>query len=160
MVIIAYHHRRTSTVHEENEDEPQPSENGSQRPVNTYEPRTNASTPPPRGHSLAHRLGVKRDDESPNGRHRLVSRRKNHSANNSLDTSAILRHNEAEQKRVNAEPTAPKAGLGPRPVGGEEKLGMFSGVYVPTCLNVLSIIMFLRFGMITGKYTQGLLYWK
>jgi len=28
---------------------------------------------------------------------------------------------------------------------------MFSGVYVPTCLNVLSILMFLRFGFILGQ---------
>ncbi|TQS38214.1 hypothetical protein Golomagni_01290 [Golovinomyces magnicellulatus] len=31
------------------------------------------------------------------------------------------------------------------------KLGIFSGVYVPTCLNVLSILMFLRFGFIIGE---------
>lgn len=31
------------------------------------------------------------------------------------------------------------------------KLGMLSGVFVPTCLNVLSILMFLRFGFILGK---------
>jgi len=143
--------RRTSTVHEEDEDGPQLFENGNKQSANPYEPRTGASTPPPHGHSLAHRLGFKRDDDSPNGRKRSVSRkRQSHYASSTLDTSAIQRHNEAEQKRVNAEPTAPKAGLGPRPVGGDEKLGMFSGVYVPTCLNVLSIIMFLRFGMITG----------
>lgn len=35
----------------------------------------------------------------------------------------------------------------------EEKprLGMFSGVYVPTTLNVLSILMFLRFGFLIGQ---------
>lgn len=41
--------------------------------------------------------------------------------------------------------------LGPRPIGGDEKLDMFSGVFVPTCLNVLSILMFLRFGFILGQ---------
>lgn len=46
---------------------------------------------------------------------------------------------------------APKPGLGPRPVGGDEKLGMLSGVFVPTSLNVLSILMFLRFGFILGQ---------
>lgn len=152
--------RRTSTVHEENEDEPQVSENGHKKSVNPYEPLTSSSTPPPHGHSLAHRLGFKRDEDSPNGRTRSVSRkRQTHYGDSTLDTSAIQRHNEAEQKRVNAEPTAPKAGLGPRPVGGDEKLGMFSGVYVPTCLNVLSIIMFLRFGMITGMYIASPEYW-
>ncbi|RFU34621.1 hypothetical protein B7463_g1704, partial [Scytalidium lignicola] len=44
-----------------------------------------------------------------------------------------------------------KKGLGPRPVGGTHKLGMYSGVYVPTCLNILSILMFLRFGFVLGQ---------
>ncbi|PLB54500.1 putative cation chloride cotransporter [Aspergillus steynii IBT 23096] len=33
----------------------------------------------------------------------------------------------------------------------DEKLGTFSGVFVPTTLNVLSILMFLRFGFILGQ---------
>ena len=40
-------------------------------------------------------------------------------------------------------------------VGGQSnsssKLGTFAGVFVPTSLNVLSILMFLRFGMIIGQ---------
>ncbi|KAL2168598.1 hypothetical protein VTG60DRAFT_7084 [Thermothelomyces hinnuleus] len=31
------------------------------------------------------------------------------------------------------------------------KLGMVSGVYIPVCLNILSILMFLRFGLILGQ---------
>jgi potassium/chloride transporter 9 len=58
-------------------------------------------------------------------------------------------HASLESKKTNA--LSPKPGLGPRPVGGDEKLGLFSGVYVPTCLNVLSILMFLRFGFILGQ---------
>ncbi|OAT05457.1 cation chloride cotransporter [Blastomyces gilchristii SLH14081] len=34
---------------------------------------------------------------------------------------------------------------------GSGKLGSFSGVFVPTTLNVLSILMFLRFGFILGQ---------
>jgi potassium/chloride transporter 9 len=35
----------------------------------------------------------------------------------------------------------PRPGAFPRPVGGTEKLGTFAGVFVPTTLNVLSILM-------------------
>ncbi|KAF2474876.1 solute carrier family 12 protein [Lindgomyces ingoldianus] len=45
----------------------------------------------------------------------------------------------------------PRPGAFPRPVGGTEKLGTFAGVFVPTTLNVLSILMFLRFGFILGQ---------
>ncbi|KAG6038513.1 hypothetical protein E4U41_004130 [Claviceps citrina] len=31
------------------------------------------------------------------------------------------------------------------------KLGMASGVYIPVCLNIMSILMFLRFGLILGQ---------
>ncbi|KAG5933224.1 hypothetical protein E4U53_001059 [Claviceps sorghi] len=31
------------------------------------------------------------------------------------------------------------------------KLGMVSGVYIPVCLNIMSILMFLRFGLILGQ---------
>lgn len=37
------------------------------------------------------------------------------------------------------------------PADGTKKLGTFSGVFVPTTLNVLSILMFLRFGFILGQ---------
>lgn len=55
-----------------------------------------------------------------------------------------------DSMKANGDYSALKRGLGPRPVRGGDKLGMFSGVYVPTCLNVLSILMFLRFGFILG----------
>jgi potassium/chloride transporter 9 len=38
-----------------------------------------------------------------------------------------------------------------RPTEGTKKLGMISGVFVPTSLNVLSILMFIRFGFILGQ---------
>ena len=44
-----------------------------------------------------------------------------------------------------------RPGAFPRPVGGTEKLGTFAGVFVPVTLNVLSILMFLRFGFILGQ---------
>lgn len=58
---------------------------------------------------------------------------------------------DAESKRISSREMHQRRGLGPRPVGGNQKLGMFSGVYVPTCLNILSILMFLRFGFLLGQ---------
>lgn len=124
------------------------------RPPNPYEPATNDSTPPPREHSLTRRLLhiQSHDDEggSSNIRRRSGSR-KRRSQIIEDDPLTIQMHNEAESKKANGDPSAPKPGLGPRPIGGDEKLGLFSGVYVPTCLNVLSILMFLRFGFILGQ---------
>lgn len=54
----------------------------------------------------------------------------------------------------------PRPGAFPRPVGGSFKLGTFAGVFVPTTLNVLSILMFLRFGFILGQSgVLGMLGW-
>ncbi|KAJ5892804.1 hypothetical protein N7504_009495 [Penicillium tannophilum] len=39
----------------------------------------------------------------------------------------------------------------PRPAEEPKKLGTFSGVFVPVTLNVLSILMFLRFGFVLGQ---------
>lgn len=35
--------------------------------------------------------------------------------------------------------------------GKRHKLGMLSGVYIPVCLNIFSILLFLRFGLILGQ---------
>lgn len=64
--------------------------------------------------------------------------------------SMTIGENLMEDGKRDGNLSSPKRGLGPRTVGGSEKLGMFSGVFVPTCLNVLSILMFLRFGFILG----------
>ena len=127
--------RRTSTVMEEGDDLGPGDEN-------PYEPTTSNSVPPPRNHSFSSRLGIHHDEDSAHVRRRSASgKRKSQSATPQDRLSSIQIHNEAESKKANGEPTAPKAGLGPRPIGGTEKLGVFSGVYVPTVLNVLSILM-------------------
>jgi potassium/chloride transporter 9 len=125
---------------------------------NPYEPATNASTPPPREHERTKRLLHIHSHDSNDGsshiRRRSASGRRKGDAIGE-DSLTVQMHNEAESKKANGDPSAPKPGLGPRPIGGDEKLGMFSGVYVPTCLNVLSILMFLRFGFILGLFCQA-----
>ena len=120
---------------------------------NPYEPTTSGSTPPPREHELTKRLlhihSHDSNDASPSIRRRSASGRRKTNVIGE-DSLTVQMHNEAERKKANGDPSAPKPGLGPRPIGGDEKLGLFSGVYVPTCLNVLSILMFLRFGFILG----------
>jgi hypothetical protein len=118
-----------------------------------YDPATNDSTPPPREHELTRRfLHLQSNDY---GSANILQRSSSGRPKANIigqDSLTVQMHNEAESKKVNGDSSAPKPGLGPRPVGGDEKLGMFSGVYVPTCLNVLSILMFLRFGFILGLF--------
>ncbi|KFY46676.1 hypothetical protein V495_02309 [Pseudogymnoascus sp. VKM F-4514 (FW-929)] len=66
-------------------------------------------------------------------------------------TSPTRADTQLDQRNPDGDDKRTKPGLGPRPVGGHDKLGTFSGVFVPTCLNVLSILMFLRFGFILGQ---------
>ncbi|KAF1815336.1 hypothetical protein P152DRAFT_389865 [Eremomyces bilateralis CBS 781.70] len=62
-------------------------------------------------------------------------------------SSIVQLQRQAKTKRL----PKPRVGALPRPVGGSDKLGTFAGVFVPTMLNVLSILMFLRFGFILGQ---------
>ena len=125
-------------------------------PRNPYEPDTNESTPPPHEHALAKRLfhlssGFGQSNEASNTRGRSASRpRRGHVGTMGEHSLTGAMRDSLENKKQNAA-SIPKPGLGPRPIGGDEKLGIFSGVYVPTCLNVLSILMFLRFGFILGQ---------
>ncbi|RMZ80716.1 hypothetical protein DV738_g2574, partial [Chaetothyriales sp. CBS 135597] len=56
---------------------------------------------------------------------------------------------DGKQKEVRSQPAKIVETL--RPVGVLGKLGTFSGVFVPTSINVLSILMFIRFGFILGQ---------
>ncbi|TAQ87863.1 hypothetical protein B7494_g3827 [Chlorociboria aeruginascens] len=116
---------------------------------NPYKPVTNDLTPPPRGHEFTRRDLHLRPKGEP--RTRSSSRRSRTGTASDDNTLTVQMHNEAESKKANADSSTRKPGLGRRPVGGSEKLGLFSGVYVPTCLNVLSILMFLRFGFLLGQ---------
>lgn len=44
-----------------------------------------------------------------------------------------------------------RALMGQDQTAKRDKLGLVSGVYIPVCLNILSILMFLRFGFILGR---------
>jgi len=134
-------------------DDPRSRPSASREQSNPYEPATNSSTPPPRDYDLTKRLlHIQKDGEdSSKARRRSVSGSRKRSAPTMGDNSLTEQmHHGSENKKTNGD-SVPKPGLGPRPIGGTEKLGMFSGVYVPTCLNVLSILMFLRFGFILGQ---------
>lgn len=80
-----------------------------------------------------------------------VERGKNGHTKLEETSSTSQMHQYGDLKNGSLPNTGPKAGLMPRPIGGCEKLGTFSGVFVPTSLNVLSILMFLRFGFILGQ---------
>ncbi|KAI9671577.1 MAG: hypothetical protein M1817_003629 [Caeruleum heppii] len=124
---------------------------------NPYEPATNASTPPPRQFELTRKLINFRDEDhhdSTARRRSAASRRTSGKGWPLLGNSSLMAqmHNEAETKtKRDGTPINPRAGAMPRPIGGSDKLGTFSGVFVPTSLNVLSILMFLRFGFILGQ---------
>lgn len=85
---------------------------------------------------------------SSNGRRRSGQRQK--SSDEAILTMQTPGYMEDKAQDID-KPAPPKKGSLPRPVGGHEKLGTFSGVFVPTSLNVLSILMFLRFGFILGQ---------
>jgi potassium/chloride transporter 9 len=120
---------------------------GTSRP---FEPATTALTPPPREHLLPIRLPFvpSNHEQGPRSRSQTARRR---SASGKRVVSTARDGSAGAQLNSELAGKKPKSGLGPRPVGGNEKLDTFSGVYVPTCLNVLSILMFLRFGFILGQ---------
>ena len=123
---------------------------------NPYDPTTNESTPPPRRHSLSRKLLHLHDGHGDSGSPSGLSRRSGSARRRSRNIEPVpddllTTHDVSKNRKLNGEMSNPKPGLGPRPIGGHEKLGTFSGVFVPTCLNVLSILMFLRFGFILGQ---------
>ncbi|KAI9823642.1 MAG: hypothetical protein M1819_001155 [Sarea resinae] len=126
---------------------------------NPYEPLTNDSPPTPRKHELSrsifdsiHSFGSK-DNKGTDSDRQQSSSRRHLLPHGQLgeDSLTAQMHQSRDSKRSDEESWKPKVGSLPRPVGGHGKLGTFSGVFVPTSLNVLSILMFLRFGFILGQ---------
>lgn len=60
-------------------------------------------------------------------------------------------HHDAYANDPKLHHVSPKVAFAESPDGASDKLGTLSGVFVPTTLNVLSILMFLRFGFILGQ---------
>lgn len=127
-------------------------EHSESNPSNPYEPLDDHSAPEPHRHEFTNRMIENVPVLSHLRKRSNNTRRKSFSNPNSQaytmgeqSLTSQMHHDSSKSA------TVPKPGLGPRPVGGDEKLGMFSGVFVPTSLNVLSILMFLRFGFILGQ---------
>ena len=113
--------------------------------------------PPKRHHSFTRRLlGMDSDALTPPLlRKRSSSTKRSGYRYHEGQSLFSTQHQQSTTKDKEGPVPGTRQGALPRPVGGQEKLGTFSGVFVPTTLNVLSILMFLRFGMILGQ--SGLL---
>ena len=122
---------------------------------NPYHPLTEQSTPPPRQYAFTRRLlGDVLDGtaDAHNKPGRSSSQRAQRDVEREPLLEPLLVATDATSNGAVKESEAdlPRPGA-PRPVGGTEKLDTLSGVFVPTTLNVLSILMFIRFGFILGQ---------
>ncbi|KAI9841195.1 MAG: Vacuolar cation-chloride cotransporter 1 [Sclerophora amabilis] len=122
----------------------------SEEPDNPYEPETYSSQPSPRHFEFTKKV-FGQEPSSEAERLRNNESKRSHGLPFLKDHSLTAQmHGGPENKGRNGNDDSPR-GVMPRPVGGKGKLGTFSGVFVPTSLNVLSILMFLRFGFILGQ---------
>ena len=144
---------RRSSLPTSTHSEPLDTTERAAEPANSYEPLAAASETPPHRHGHTKQvLGQLYDGVSDGSRvhSRSKSGRRTKSTSNNLADGPLTRQDSRSKSR-GRKSGFPKVGTVPRPIGGSEKLGTFSGVFVPTSLNVLSILMFIRFGLILGQ---------
>ena len=144
---------RRSSLPASTHSEPLDTAEHAEEPTNPCEPLTAASEEAPHRHEHTKQfLGQLYDGVSDGSRvqSRAKSGRRTKKTHNDLAHGPLTRQDSRSKSR-GRKSGFPKVGTVPRPIGGSEKLGTFSGVFVPTSLNVLSILMFIRFGLILGQ---------
>jgi potassium/chloride transporter 9 len=96
-------------------------------------------------HSLGSYFGLAYSDDNRHGRSSTPLR-------TSRNGSGAREQTRQTDKRLDHDHGKPRArSIAKTPGTTSAKLGTFAGVFVPTSLNVLSILMFLRFGFILGQ---------
>jgi solute carrier family 12 (potassium/chloride transporters), member 9 len=115
--------------------------------TNPYEPTTAASRPSPRRHSRSIAF-FDRIFQWPSGRNPVPELQHGEPAlTNPVDVAGAAVEVGSDHKKDRSR----RQDTGASTAAQSSKLGTFSGVFVPTSLNVISILMFLRFGFILGQ---------
>lgn len=123
-------------------------------PENPYEPQADTPQPIASKNEWTKKLSETSQPTSIPSSQRQKSSNGQHSYRHSLlvDKSLTAQmHNISSSGYDEAPSREVKPGSISKLAVGAEKLGTFSGVFVPTTLNVLSVLMFLRFGFILGQ---------
>lgn len=123
-------------------------------PENPYEPQADTPQPILSKNGLTKKISENSQRTSITSFQRQKSSNRQHAYRDSLlgDKSLTAQiHNISRSRDDEAPSRELKPGTIPKLAGRAKKLGTFSGVFVPTSLNVLSVLMFLRFGFILGQ---------